>query len=344
MPPLHPDAAAALRAPSLAAAAEAIAAMDAEWTAKADAAARLEQRCEELIAMADPGTDAFHGTGLAAKRRHQEALRNRQERWLEELGGAVEDDARSADEIPAYMEQARQQLVDLVVDGKWDEAIAMADSVGENAHLALLYIALGTDAPLEAILELIHRNGGVLPEESTWGFLHSRRQDLPAIADALEPFGLDVHYVDAVRAERIPYSCASGLGEGKHMAVRRISGRSPGTSQTERTGVGPAGHSADEAGRASAHGAGSDPIRALPDRSRGAGAVEPLAAGGVDRASRRGRLSPLAERRAGVGLLINGPAAHSTSWPPHYEHHRRYAGALPSLPPPALGLEITREL
>ena len=197
MPPLHPDAAAALRAPSLAAAAEAIAAMDAEWTAKADAAARLEQRCEELIAMADPGADAFHGTGLAAKRRHQEALRNRQERWLEELGGAVEDEARSADEIPAYMEQARQQLFDLVADGKWDEAIAMADSVGENAHLALLYIALGTDAPLEALLELIRRNGGVLPEESNSDFLRSRRQDLPAIADALEPFGLDVHYVDA---------------------------------------------------------------------------------------------------------------------------------------------------
>ena len=197
MPPLHPDAAAALRAPSLTAAVETIAAMDAEWTAKADAAARLEQRCEELIAIADSGADAFHGTSLAAKRRHQEALQNRKERWLEELARAAEDAAHGADEIPAYLEHAKQQLGDLVADGKWDEAIALADDVGENAHLALLYIALGADAPLEALLELIHRNGGVLPKEAFSHLMHSPRQDLPAIADALEPFGLDVHYVDA---------------------------------------------------------------------------------------------------------------------------------------------------
>ena len=197
MPPLHPAAAAALRAPSLTGAAETIAAIDAEWTAKADAAARLEERCEELIAIADLGTDAFHRTSLAAKRRHQEALQKRKERWLEELGRAAEDDAYSTDEIPAYLELAKQQLIDLVADGKWDEAIAIADHIGENAHLALLYVALGADAPLEVLLELIHRNGGVLPKEASSHLMRSPRQDLPAIAHALEPFGLDVHYVDA---------------------------------------------------------------------------------------------------------------------------------------------------
>ena len=193
LPALHPDAAAALLAPAVTAAAQTVAAMDAEWTRKRDAAARLEQRCERL-AESEAHAGAFRGTGLAAKRRHQAALLRREERWLSDLAHTAEDAAANKGDALTDDEQA---LIDAVSDDRWDDAVAIADAIGGYKPLALLFVALGADAPLDVLLALTQRNGGALPKDAARYLAGNQRPDASAIAEALEPFGFDPHYVDA---------------------------------------------------------------------------------------------------------------------------------------------------
>ena len=199
MPALHPDAAAALLDPALADVASAVAEMDVQWAEKVDAAARLEQRCEALLADAQQSDSAFEGTDLAAKRRYQEALQKREERWLEELERTVAGLENTVNDTAADVarQRASAELGLAVTDGRWDDAIAIADQLGGYAHWVLLIMALGSDAPLDVLLTLTASNGGKLPEHAAEYLAGNRRADAAEIAEALEPFGLDVHYVDA---------------------------------------------------------------------------------------------------------------------------------------------------
>ena len=196
LPRLDPEAAAI--ADSLGDAVAAVAALDADWTRKIDAADRLKQRCESQLADFQGSATAFQATSLAAKERYQEVLRKRLERtWAEWQRKADEQRAAAADEVPADRrgeEELYDALLLAILDDQWRDAVALADQIGGNAHRVLLDMALGSDAPLDVVLELVQRHGS-LPERAmqTIGF---RRGNAAAIAEALEPFGLDVHYVD----------------------------------------------------------------------------------------------------------------------------------------------------
>lgn len=154
LPALHPDAAAALT-PALERAARTVAEMDAQWRARIVAAERMEARCEAL-ARSDRYAGAFAGTGLAAKQRHSDALLRREQRWLDSLGGATEAEGDGA---AGESSEAEQALVDAVSDGRWMDAVALADEIGGYRHLILLFIALGADAPRDVLLALAQRNG-----------------------------------------------------------------------------------------------------------------------------------------------------------------------------------------
>lgn len=207
LPALHSEAEALVA--SLADAAAAVAAMDAEWTAKADAAMQLEERCQDetrTAAAPDAQSPAGlpRGSGLAAKRRQQEALAARAERALEELRAQAEaEKERMAGvdhppgTVPPDMQRARDAITNAVLDDRWDDAIAAADQIGGNAPMLLLHLALGSAAPLEALLALLERNYGRLPANAAADLVRSGRADAAEIAVALEPFGLDLHYVDA---------------------------------------------------------------------------------------------------------------------------------------------------
>lgn len=191
LPALHPESAALVAL--LADAAATVAALDAQWSAKIDAATRLERRCERARELAAPADQL--GSGLAAKRRQQEALAVRAERALEELRPAPEADG-GEDEAFAGL---RDALRTAVADGRWDDAIAVADQLGGYAPMVLLQIALGSsDAPLEVLLALVERNHGLLPPNAAEYLAASRRGDAARIAEALEPYGLDLNYVDAL--------------------------------------------------------------------------------------------------------------------------------------------------
>ena len=191
LPPLHPDAAAAL--PSVADAARTVAAMDAEWTTKVESAALLEERCEEQLAAGEQAAERFHGTDLASKQRHREALELRRERWLADAANGdmvVEDDT-------AHVAGLRTQLLEATIEDRWYDAIAIADQLQlENSHLALLLMALHSDAaPVDVLLALATRNGA-LPDGTIAYLAGNGREDVVEVVEALGPFGLDIHHVD----------------------------------------------------------------------------------------------------------------------------------------------------
>ena len=193
LPPLHPEAAAL--ADTLTTAVATVAAMAADWNQKIDAARRLERRCAAHLEDFDRVGNAFQATDLAAKQRYQEALRQRAERARAQ---------RQADAEEAQRDPREQELLDALLEvideGRWQDLLAITDQLAAGRHdyyRTALEVALG-GAPLEVILELAERAGS-LPEDAIWllatvgGFT---RADAVAIAQALEPFGLDLHYVD----------------------------------------------------------------------------------------------------------------------------------------------------
>ena len=232
MPPLHPDAAAALLAPSVADAAKTVVAMDAEWTARVEAATRLEQRCQEQLAVAEDPTEMFRGTDLATKQRYRETLEAHEERWLKEMierARATNGDARGdAEEEDGALAEVRAQLGEAMAEDRWEDALAIADQLGQNSHLGLLYAALSSDAPLDVLLALVSRNGA-LPERTIADLARNRREDVVAVAEALEPFGLDVHHVDALGGNAFYVLAGENLEEegnwrlAEYLADRHVS-------------------------------------------------------------------------------------------------------------------------
>ena len=196
LPPLHPASAAAvlLVADTVAT----VAAMDADWTRKIEAAHRVEQRCEAQLDNYRRTASAFKATDLTSKQRYQEVRRRRVERGRAASERAAEERTESA------ADEARRRAINEMFDarrqGRWQDFVAAVD------HLATQYggyprtplqIAV-TEAPLETIIQLAERHGP-LPHNAIYHLAshrHPWRSDAAAVAEALEPFGLDLHYVD----------------------------------------------------------------------------------------------------------------------------------------------------
>lgn len=186
---LHPNA--ALLLPTLKEAARELAALDADWSRQVEAATRLEARCEGHTARRDDASD-FPGTGFAAKRRQQQALALA---W-EELRRAAGTGERAGIHLtPTDLERASAAWLSAVPDRRWEDALAAADELGGMTHLTLLSIGLGADAPLEVLVAVMARHGG-LHKDAVVDLARSRRADAAELAVALERFGFDPHYVD----------------------------------------------------------------------------------------------------------------------------------------------------
>ena len=217
LPELHPDSAVMLQA--LEEAAQALAELDAEWAAKIAAAKRLEARCESQLADPEVALAAFKGKDLASKLRYREALDARLERLFEERDRAAEaapTDGEGGDDAPVATAGQRDildELFSLAGEGRWQQALALADEVGGYAHMAVLSVALTLDTPLDVLLALARRVDAMPPPERTadtpdwlppWtplgdgvmALANNPRADIAAVVEALEPFGLDLHYVD----------------------------------------------------------------------------------------------------------------------------------------------------
>lgn len=217
LPTLHPDS--AVRLPALADAAQAVAELDAQWAEKVAAAKRLEARCESQLADPEVALAAFRGKDLASKLRYQEALEARLEQLAEETEHAAEAaaaDSQGGDDAPAGTAGQRDlvnELFSLANEGRWQQALALADEVGGYAHMALLSVALRSDAPIEVLVALGRRVDSMPPlerppdtpdwlppwiplDDGVLALARNPRADIAAVVEALEPFGLDLHYVD----------------------------------------------------------------------------------------------------------------------------------------------------
>lgn len=163
----------------------------------------VEGRAETVAA---PGTalaasgrgadEVLAGTDLAAKRRHQQALETRRERWMETLRGLAAGQAGTsirASGDPALV----QALEDALAAGRWNDVVAFADELGGHAHAALLLAALSTHGTLEAIVALLGRAGAPLPADSALRLALGSHADAAELARGLESYGLDAHHVDA---------------------------------------------------------------------------------------------------------------------------------------------------
>ena len=186
---LHPDA--ALLLPALEEAAQELAALDVDWSRQVEAATRLEARCEGHTARSDDASD-FPGTSFAAKRRQQQALALA---WEELRRAAGTGEPAGSHLTPADLERASAAWLSAVPDRRWEDALAAADELGGMTHLTLLSIGLGADAPLEVLVAVMARHGG-LHKDAVVDLARSRRADAAEIAVALERFGFDPHYVD----------------------------------------------------------------------------------------------------------------------------------------------------
>ena len=200
LPPLHPASTAAvlLVADTVAT----VAAMDADWTRKIEAARRVEQRCDAQLDDFRRAASAFRATDLTPKQRYQEVRRRRVERGRAASRRAAEERTESAaDEARRRaVDEMYRTLIDARGQGRWQDFVAAVDQVasrfggypGTSLRLAI------TEAPLEAILQLAERHGP-LPGNAIYhlaSYRHHWRSDAAEIAEALEPFGLDLHYVD----------------------------------------------------------------------------------------------------------------------------------------------------
>ena len=208
LPALHPDSATRL---STLADADGLAELETEWDEKIAAAKRLEDACKSQIA-ADPeaALSAFEGTDLASKLRYQEALLARRDQVAEALRVAAE--ARGGDAVRDITLNRREfeKMMGARKDGRWHAMLALADRGGGHAHKMLLPLVLRTDAPLDVLLVLARRAARWPrpPDVPEWYLDHRLqdgvlqlamfpRDDIVAVVAALEPLGLDLHYVDA---------------------------------------------------------------------------------------------------------------------------------------------------
>ena len=176
------------------------------------AAKRLEDACKSQIA-ADPerALRAFEGTGLASKLRYQEALVARRDQVAQALRLAAEAEPRGEERGRVTLNRREfEEMTAARKDGRWRAMLALADRGGGHAHKMLLPLVLRTDAPLEVLLVLARRAARWPrpPNVPDWYLDHRLqdgvlqlamfpRDDVVAVVAALEPLGLDLHYVDA---------------------------------------------------------------------------------------------------------------------------------------------------
>lgn len=208
LPALHPDSVTRL---SALADADGLAELETEWDQKIAAAKRLEDACKSLIA-ADPerALRAFEGTGLASKLRYQEVLVVRRDQVAEALRLAAETRGGDAPNDITLNRRELEAMTAARKDGRWRAMLALADRGGGRAHKMLLPLVLRTDAPLEVLLVLARRAARWPrpPNVPDWYLDHRLqdgvlqlamfpRDDIVAVVAALEPLGLDLHYVDA---------------------------------------------------------------------------------------------------------------------------------------------------
>ena len=196
LPPLHPASAAAVLV--VADTVATVAAMDADWTRKIEAAHRVEQRCDAQLDDFRRAASAFKATDLTPKQRYQEVRRRRVERGRAASERAAEERAEAA------ADEARRRAINEMFDakrqGRWQDFVAAVDQLTSRFGgypRTPLQIAV-TEAPLEAIVQLAERHGP-LPHNTIYSlasYRHSWRSDAAAVAEALEAFGLDLHYVD----------------------------------------------------------------------------------------------------------------------------------------------------
>ena len=196
LPPQHPEAVALVD--SLADAVATVVGMDAAWLPKIDAARRLEQRCESQLEDFERAATAFQATDLAAKQRYQDIRQRRyrdirQRRWQRAWDQRARERAAS-DEAAAHPPGGPRDALEVATeDHRWQDALAIADRAGGSMHQELLGIALRLAAPAAVIVALAERQSS-LPANMIQSLNH--RRDAAATAEALEPFGLDIHYVD----------------------------------------------------------------------------------------------------------------------------------------------------
>lgn len=208
LPALHPDSATRL---SALVEADGLAELETEWDEKIAAAKRLEDACKLQIA-ADPeaALSAFEGTDLASKLRYQEALLARRDQVAKALRVAAEAAGVPAPNNITLNRREFEAMVAARKDGRWQAMLALADRGGGHAHKMLLPLVLRTDAPLDVLLVLARRAAGWQrpPGAPEWFLDHrlqdgvlqlamSPRDDILAVVAALEPLGLDLHYMDA---------------------------------------------------------------------------------------------------------------------------------------------------
>lgn len=197
LPPLRADAALAVADAGVSATATLLSSEVARWTAAVDAATRLEERCMyALLAAAEHKKGAFDGKGLVAKQRFQEALAKRHEMWLTELSRTVA--ARADEKAAETPEQARERerLLAAVAAGDWEAVIEL---FGPHPwqYEALLMWALGSNPSPAALLTMVERAGGGLPENAILELADNNRGERINMARLLEPYGLNAGFVDA---------------------------------------------------------------------------------------------------------------------------------------------------
>ncbi len=200
-PRLRSESLAAMAERPLEAPAGALASLVAEVAADVEAARSKEEQCGKQ------GRLPTVGQGLAAKMRFEAEKDTRNERLLQHaLDLSEQRPVLSEDEVSRYedLRRAVAQIWELADEGKWAEAIALADEwlpgfesaeVIEMMYGMLLSTAL-RDAPIVAIVPLIERSGGRLPDDAILEIVRSRRGDAVSVAKELEQYGINLNYVD----------------------------------------------------------------------------------------------------------------------------------------------------
>lgn len=201
---LHSDVAMAVADPKVAELARSLRGAKERWQ---EARERLEfwrEHCHAQFAGDHAGTRTRAGPSehstLAAKRRHDEDLREARDQKLEEVRAKLME-SQSAGTSEGAPGKLMERAYMAAMDGKWAEAMAAADELlmpfDEMVRRDLLSYALRTGASMEVFEALLAVNGDALPEDaildlSSRGWPRSAR-----IAEALLVHGLDVHHVDS---------------------------------------------------------------------------------------------------------------------------------------------------
>ena len=202
---LHPRTQRALAAANLESASTELATLVTAWEHDIDAAVRLERRCAER------GRTAVDHTSLAAKMRHEESWRQRQEAFLQRM----REDAPELEQrmLEMYKDHAEafdvylkglEAVLDAIAERRWEDAIALADEwypvLGPSVPQFedMLSRALQYGAPLDVLGQLIDRAGGVLPPDAIMKLVRFRptRADLDALLELEMAHGLNIHFVN----------------------------------------------------------------------------------------------------------------------------------------------------